>query len=175
MKAVELPVGTRVEISFGPALPCDDGTLVTGRMWPAAWRAWERPTPARVSPYWYDAAQFHELLYASGNTPVRELIAKLDGCSGGKAGEIVAAAKLGRALCKDVTRDAGREAAGGRARQRQAGDAASGSEPSGRTRSPDYAYACSCGVVEFGAAEPHAEIPFVVEAWAETDERQTRA
>jgi hypothetical protein len=35
---------------------------------------------------------------------VRDLIANLDGCSGGKAGEIVAAAGVDRMLCKDVTR-----------------------------------------------------------------------
>jgi hypothetical protein len=31
------------------------------------------------------------------------VITQLDGCSGAKAGEIVAAAKLGRAVCKDIT------------------------------------------------------------------------
>ena len=35
---------------------------------------------------------------------MRDLIAQLDGCSGAKAGEIVAAAGLDRAICKDVTR-----------------------------------------------------------------------
>ena len=43
----------------------------------------------KSSPRWYDLPHFRELLYASGNRPVRELIATLDGCSGGKAGEIV--------------------------------------------------------------------------------------
>jgi len=47
----------------------------------------------KSSPWWYDAAQFHELLYASGNRPVRDLIANLDGCTGGKAGEIVTLGK----------------------------------------------------------------------------------
>ena len=57
------------------------------------------------SPWWYDVPQFHELLSACGATPVRTLIASLDGCAGGKAGEIVAAAGLGRRSCKDVGRD----------------------------------------------------------------------
>jgi len=41
----------------------------------------------KSSPWWCDGSQFHELLYASGTTPVREVIANLDGCTGGKAGE----------------------------------------------------------------------------------------
>ena len=49
--------------------------------------------------------QFHELLSACGATPVRALVASLDGCAGGRAGEIVAAAGLERMLCKDVERD----------------------------------------------------------------------
>ena len=40
---------------------------------------------------------------ASGDRPVRELVAELDGCSGAKAGEIVAAAGLLRAMCRDLT------------------------------------------------------------------------
>ena len=48
------------------------------------------------SPYWYDAPQFHELLSASVGDSVRALVAELDGCAGGRAGEIVAAAGLGR-------------------------------------------------------------------------------
>ena len=58
----------------------------------------------KSSPYWYDPAQFHELLLAHGQQPVRSLIAQLDGCSGGKAGEIVAAAGLDRMACASVTR-----------------------------------------------------------------------
>jgi hypothetical protein len=45
----------------------------------------------RSSPFWYDGPQFHELLCASGDMPVRQLIATLDGCTGATAGEIVAA------------------------------------------------------------------------------------
>jgi hypothetical protein len=40
--------------------------------------------------------QFHELLDASGKLPVRELLTHLDGCTGAKAGEIVAEAGLNR-------------------------------------------------------------------------------
>ena len=59
----------------------------------------------KSSPWWYDAPQFHELLSASGNVPVRELVANLDGCTGARAGEIVAEAGLGRMACGDVSRE----------------------------------------------------------------------
>ena len=54
------------------------------------------------SPYWYDAPQFHELLSASVGTSVRTLVAQLDGCAGGRAGEIVAAAGLSRKAAHEV-------------------------------------------------------------------------
>ena len=54
------------------------------------------------SPYWYNGPQFHELLSSSGDAPVRSLIAELDGCAGGRAGEIVAAAGLGRKACNQI-------------------------------------------------------------------------
>ena len=93
VKAVKFPVGTRVEISFGPAIPSGDGHACHGRIWPCRLAGNGRPTPAKSRRIGTMHPQFHELLYASGNTPVRELIAELDGCTGGKAGEIVAAAR----------------------------------------------------------------------------------
>jgi hypothetical protein len=102
VKKVEHPLGIRVEIGFG-TLPCDGNVL----HWATVARhldAFGSSYSGKSSPHWYDAAQFHELLYASGKTPVRELIAQLDGCTGGKAGEIVAQAKLERMLCNAVTR-----------------------------------------------------------------------
>ena len=38
---------------------------------------------------------------------------------------------------------------------------------------PDHAYARTHGSVRFGAAEPYAAIPFVVEAWAEATQAET--
>jgi hypothetical protein len=102
-KSVKHPVGTRIEISFGPALPCNADVL----HWANVACHFARPGSTyagRSSPWWYDPATFHDLLDAGGNRPVRELIAQLDGCTGGKAGEIVAEARLGRAVCRDVTR-----------------------------------------------------------------------
>jgi hypothetical protein len=87
---VDHSVGTRIEIGFGPALPRESHPLQWVRL--AALSAVGASYKGSSSPSWYDGAQFHELLLAAGAQPVRSLIAQLDGCTGGKAGEIVAAA-----------------------------------------------------------------------------------
>jgi hypothetical protein len=84
------PVGTRIEVSFGPALPSDSDPF----KWVSradALASVGQEYSGRSSPYWYDAAQFYELILAYGDEPVRSVVAQLDGCTGGKAGEIVAA------------------------------------------------------------------------------------
>jgi hypothetical protein len=107
---------------------------------------------------------FHELLYARGDTPVRELIAALDGCSGAKAGEIIAEAQLGRALCKDITRpQAAKLLAAAQDNARPVKPQRLGAV--GQEAFPSLAYTVAYGSSKFGAAEPYADIPFVVEAW----------
>ena len=165
VEAVEFPVGTRIEVCFGPTLSCDEYTLYWARL---ACRLAQLGTQylGKSSPWWYDAAQFHELLFASGDMPVRELIANLDGCSGGKAGEIVARANLERAVCPDVTfPQAVKLLEAARANARQVQPKRLGAV--GPQAFPTCAYAIIYGVASFGSARPPAEIPFVVEAWAE--------
>jgi hypothetical protein len=160
---VDFPTGTRIEISFGPALPKNQ--LVLDWAQTACRMAQGKTYTGRSSPFWYDGPQFQELLYASGDTPVRRLIATLDGCTGAAAGEIVATAKLNRTICKKVTRDQAihlLEAA--RAYAREVKPERLGAV--GRDAFPDYAYVLSSGLTEFGSVEPLAEVPFVVEAWA---------
>ena len=119
----------------------------------------------QVPPHWYDPIHFHELLLAHGQQPLRALIAQLDGCSGGKAGEIVASAGLDRTACEDVTRDeAKRLLKIARANARPVKAERLGFI--GREAFPDYAHAIERGVAAIGSAEPRAEIPFVVEVWA---------
>jgi hypothetical protein len=103
---------------------------------------------------------------ASGTRPVRELIANLDGCTGGKAGEIVAGANLERAICRDLTfAQAVQLLEAARANARQVNPKRLGAV--GPQAFPSCAYSISHGVVSFGSTLPMAEIPFVVEAWAE--------
>jgi Topoisomerase 6 subunit A/Spo11, Toprim domain len=168
---VEFPIGTRIEISFGPALPSDQAALAWARI--ARHLAQGTTYGGRSSPWWYDLSQFQELLYASGDRPVRELIANLDGCTGAKAGEIVATAGLSRTICKKVTRDQAAKLL------RAARDNARPVKPErlgavGPDAYPDSAYAMSSGAAEFGSIAPLAEIPFVVEMWGSKSERSTK-
>ena len=158
------PVGTRIEISFGPTLPNDPDPF-----------AWVQKAQAvagigeayrgRSSAYWYDAAQFHELLLACGPQPVRNLIAQLDGCTGGKAGEIVAAAGLDRRHCQNIDRQ---QATTLLIELRRSTRLVSADRLGhiGRDAFPDFHYAKEHGIAMLGGGSPQAEIPFVVEAWA---------
>jgi hypothetical protein len=179
VEPVDFPIGTSVEVVLGDSLPwgthaCYWATIAeelgsVGMTY-----------RSKSSPWWYDAAQFRELLYASGNRPVREIIANLDGCTGGRAGEIVAQAGLDRAMCSTVTLPqavALLEAARANAkpvtpkRLGAVGPEAFGWEV--------RAYAVAYGTARFGAVAPFAEIPFVVEVWAKEktgdDETRVRA
>jgi hypothetical protein len=103
---------------------------------------------------------------------VRSLIAQLDGCSGGKAGEIVAAAGLERLTCEQINRaqaiqllEAARDQARS-VRPERLGEI-------GRGFDDHSYYAVERGTVELGTVEPLAEIPFVVEVWATKIEHET--
>ena len=161
-KEVDWLVGTRVEIAFGPVLP-EDGALQWAH---TATNLAQGPTYAgRSSPWWYDLPQFQELLSASGTILVRELIASLDGCTGANAGEIVAAAKLNRTVCQDVTSErAARLLEIAREHARPVSAERLGSV--GADAYPRDTYARTSDVVEFGSIAPFAEVPVVVEAWA---------
>jgi hypothetical protein len=77
------PIGTRVEIGFGPDLPRDPNAF----SWVAtasAMAPYGKGYDGKSSPFWYDPVQFHELLLAHGRQPVRSLIAQLDGCTGAR-------------------------------------------------------------------------------------------
>jgi hypothetical protein len=158
------PAGTRIEIGFGPELPNDSFVFDWVQAAQAVATAGES-YQGRSSPFWYDAAQFHELVLACGAQPVRSLVAQLDGCSGGKAGEIVAAAGLDRKRCEDIQRAQVPKLL------RIAREQARPVSPDrlgyvGREAFPESYYAKECGGAVLGGGEPRAEVPFVVEVWA---------
>ena len=165
----EFPVGTRIEIGFGPAIPEDEGALTWAE--DAATMAIGTVYTGKSSPYWYDVPHFHELISASGDTAVRELVAALDGCSGGRAGEIVTEAGLARMTCKDVSREQA-EALLRAARDSTKAVSAKRLGAIGPGLFSNLAYAVGNSVVSFGTALP-TEIPYVVEVWAaESQERR---
>ena len=161
IKTVKRPVGVRIEISFGSGLPHDANALGWARQ-ARKLAEYGSGYSGKSSPWWYDGAQFHELLDVNGDRPVRDLISQLDGCTGNKAGEIVTTAGLNRATCRSVT-------------QTQAGRLLRVAQDSTRQVKPKRlgavgpdafagAYACAHGV---GEETPITNIPFLVEAWAE--------
>jgi hypothetical protein len=173
VEAVEFPVGTRVEVSFGPALPAHDQNALYWANTACHLGQLGTHYRGKSSPWWYDAAQFRELLYASGNRPVRELIATLDGCSGGKAGEIVSRANLERAICRDVTFEQTiKLLKAARDNARQVNPKRLGSV--GPDAYSACAYAITHGTAKSGATPIQAEIPFVVETWARAAGTQSK-
>jgi hypothetical protein len=167
--ASDRQAGTRIEISFGAALPADPHALVwaniAGRLGECG-GAGASSYVGQSSPHWYDVPHFHELLSACGATPVRLLVASLDGCAGGRAGEVVAAAGLGRKACHQV------DAAGAARLLREARALAKPVNPKrlgavGPDAFPGYAYAIAYGATSFGSSPFEAVIPFAVEAWAD--------
>jgi len=157
--------GTRIEIGFGSALPRDSDALMWVRQ-AARIAGVGNFYDGRSSPFWYDGAQFHELLLACGAQPVRSLIAELDGCTGGKAGEIVAAAELERMASGEIGRNqAVRLLKVVRQQARPVSPERLGSI--GRDGFNDMFYAAARGTVELGTVTPLAQIPFVIEVWAQ--------
>ena len=124
---------------------------------PLDWPRAAFPTTGSHRPTGTTAPQFHELLSASGDAPVRALVASLDGCAGGRAGEIVMAAGLGRKTCRQV------DAAGAVRLLRAARAVAKPVSPKrlgaiGPGQFPGCAHAVADGEVRFGS-EPQALIP----------------
>lgn len=161
----DFPMGTRVEITFGEAIPHDPRAL----LW--AEEAIQLAIGAEVyqgkpSPWWYDADHFFELLQASGPRPVRDLIAHLEGCTGPKAGKIAAAFRakpcnaLNRGEATDLLQAARAEARPVRPERLGAIGPLDHLPPS---------YSCERGKSTLGGRSPKAEVPFVVEAWAHAD------
>jgi hypothetical protein len=71
VKLVDFPVGTRVEINFGAAIPGEHCAMLWAQM-ACRLARYGQTYQGKSSPWWYDVTQFHELLTASGSRPVRE-------------------------------------------------------------------------------------------------------
>lgn len=160
----DYPIGTRIEIAFGDALPADGNAMAWADL---AIRASKGSVySGKSSPYWYDADHFHELLIAAGGRPVRMLVEQLDGCSGAKAGKISDAFR--GVPCAGMSREQSIALLGAaRSHSKQVNPRRLGAI------GPDVfegAYAIERGTAETGSHEPKADIPFVVEAWADLRE-----
>ena len=163
VKPVKFPVGTRIEIIFGPALPFAR-TLRTGPRCADIFRYGKNYT-GKTSPFWYDVPHFHELLSASDTLWCANCCRtrRLHWCQGWRN---LPTLNLQRTLCKDVTRQQAAhllEMARLHAKPvRPERLGAVGAERFSRLRLCRDTRHCRFGAVD----ELQAEIPFVVEAWA---------
>jgi len=157
--------GTRVEVLLGKALP------LNGHRWQWADQA---AAMAQIDgetyrgatfPWWYDSDSFFELTQAAGAQPVRGLVARFAGCSGGKAGKL-ASDFFGRS-CDSLGREEAKTLLTSMRRvSRQVNPKRLGNV--GPKFQPDAAYAREAGTFQVQPARGSlpAVVPVVVEAWA---------
>jgi hypothetical protein len=159
--------GTSIEISFGQYMPTDE-FAIEWAMAAINMAQGGAEYSGKSSAHWFDAESFHELIHWSGARPVRDLIANLDGCTGAKAGEIVGDLLKGR-TCESLTRAETTTLL----RAARKVTIAPNEKKLGAIGIIDTlpdCYAIKRGRIHRGARVPQAELPFVVEAWAETSD-----
>ncbi len=164
IEVIDFPVGTRIEIWFGRAMPKDKDALDWAKL---ATRISHAGSiyKGKTSPHWYDPDTLFELLQAAGDRLVYDLVAEFDGCSGAKAGRITAEFK--NTACADVDRAGAQkllEAA--RKNARVVKPSRLGSLGPDADLEPHHAKIE--GYFLSGDTMP-AGIPFVVEAWADAE------
>ena len=158
--------GTRIECHLGPAL----ATPVDIEAWAVRAQILARGTSygGRSSAYWYDSDAFYELCRAAVHRTVRDLVSELDGCSGRKAGQ-VAEPFLERPAASLSREEAERVLLRVRSLSRPVKAARLGVV--GKLSDALGAYAK--GVTQIIREPVHgrirAELPVVIEAWAEPD------
>jgi hypothetical protein len=162
-EASDLETGTLIEIRLGDAIPPDVQDELFWAKMALDYQNPERRYKGKASPYWYDPGTFFELAQAASDYSVRGLLALFDGCSGRRAGEIAgellgrSAPSLSRAEAAELLTKA-RAAAKPVKPQRLGYVGRRGADGYGRVLE----------VFEFQAgASPYAEVPYVIEAWAQ--------
>lgn len=158
--------GTRVEVFLGKSIPLDDpfGWVVD-----AIELAKGGPSYAgKTSPHWYDSDSFYELIQASGERTVRDLVSEFDGCTGAKAGKIAANHKgrLARSLSRAETAQlhATLKASVGLVSPNRLGQVGPlESLPSGYAR-----LSTSLSIMPGRSGAAPTMLPVVLEAWAES-------
>jgi hypothetical protein len=123
----------------------------------------------RPSPHWFDCDHFRVLLHAAispaGGVSVRQFLSELDGCTGSKAQNRIAARFLRRtAASLDATEAAELLAAAQVATKPPRPTVL---RPLGRNAAITAGYAIAEGQFTEGQHAPHAEIPFLVECWVD--------
>jgi hypothetical protein len=161
--------GTRIEVHLGTSLPVKGDTLLWAHQ-AIALAGGETRYAGRTSPHWYDTDAFFELLQAAGGRTVRAVVEEFEGCSGPKAGKI--AAEFQNRLARSLSRaEAERLLMVARQNARVVKPERLGTVGpviEGWPTSYDKIVGTYRGVAARG--KPRAEIPFVLEAYAEIAE-----
>jgi hypothetical protein len=155
-------IGTRVEIHFGSGLSVD---LSLAKM--AVEYAEGKNFKGKTSAHWYSSESFFELLKASSSS-VREIVAQFDGCTGTKAGMISAPFKGKQAnslafIESEVLLDSIKQTSEN-VNPKRLGSV-------GECEGVGYYAGEGTFITESVKGRHDAEIPFVVEVWAELSDR----
>ena len=160
-------IGTTLIVTLDPTIPYDE----LDTMWAAAaidlGRRASGPAYTRQpSPRWLDIDAFVEMLMLiePPDVTVRQVVELFDGCSGGKAGKL--AAPFENRLARSMSDDD----AAALLRSMQTGARVVKADAFGLIGAEafdpdDYSYARAKGTFTYGAHEPRAQIPYVVEIW----------
>jgi hypothetical protein len=120
----------------------------------------------RPSPHWFDVDHFRVLLRSAvGNITIRQFLGELDGCTGSKAQTTIAAQFLRRTAGSLDAAEAGQLLASAQAATRAPKPKAL--RPLGSDAVVTAGYAIAEGTFTEGQHAPHAEVPFLVECWAD--------
>ena len=168
-KPADFPVGTLISVTFGGALPKDDDALLWAQQAIFISQGGDGYS-GKSSPHWFDPDGFFELVNCHGARPVRDLIANLDGCTGAKAGAI--AAGLLQRSCGSLSRDETKSLLARAWNLTKAPNVKrlGAVGPMKEFEGLPKHYARRDGYAQVGAAN----IPFVVEVWAEATQGQSR-
>lgn len=155
--------GTRIEVFLGPALTITDAALDWARK--ARVMAIGQVYEGKSSPHWYGSDSFFDLCQAAKGVRVRELVRQLHGCSSRR---VIVCGDLDAArLSESLTRNEA-EAVLRRARERVKTMKASRMGILGAKTFLGEEYAKTSGrmILPSGQGSLHADLPYVIEAWA---------
>jgi hypothetical protein len=130
-------------------------------------KQWGSPAfTGRPSPHWLDLDHFRMLLRSAvGNVSVRQFLGELDGCTGSRAQTRIAARFLRRSAADLDAAEAAELLAAAQAATKPPKHRAL--RPLGRDAVVTRGYAIAEGTFTEGAHPPHAQVPFLVECWAD--------
>ena len=177
VQKIDWPEGTAITVEIDPAYPANGDTLEWAQLAIQLARDSDKPFGRKPSPWWFDADHL-SLNMLSAIDPTYTLawfVSQLDRCSSREIGQQVTA-RFGKGrLCRDLAKPEATELLNllRRADQSVITPKQLGPMKSGAWKHEQLidGYACEVGTFESGRS-PHAQIPFLVEAWAATCETQ---